>query len=292
MDEDNTNPAQAEKTSAAKPRAARKPAVRKKTTAAEAAPTQEKAPAAKPVRKPRTRKTTSPADSDAPTHPTENVIAPPVPATEPAPEPKAPAKEQESASTEKGADKPRVRRISVKPSPRTETAPVPADEKTGTTKEDAQPPHSPAKHEAKKGSKHETADFPSSRDTEPMPFYGEVETVGGNEGGNGNSRRKRRRNRRRGNDIPAHPSQQVPFHNRIDTDELVRRAWKIYLGEVTEEGLALMDDRTAKEAATRAFAVAKIFLAEAARFRPAAPAPLPETMEAPEGESDVAEAES
>ncbi|MEE1266784.1 MAG: hypothetical protein UHH87_10900, partial [Akkermansia sp.] len=54
-------------------------------------------------------------------------------------------------------------------------------------------------------------------------------------------------------------------------EELVRRAWKIFLGEVTEEGLALMDDRTAAEASRRAFRVAELFLIEAARHRPAAP---------------------
>ena len=51
----------------------------------------------------------------------------------------------------------------------------------------------------------------------------------------------------------------------------MRRAWKIYLGEVTEDGLALMDDRTAAEAARRSFRVAELFLIEAARHRPSAP---------------------
>ena len=63
----------------------------------------------------------------------------------------------------------------------------------------------------------------------------------------------------------------------------MRRAWKIFLGEVTEEGLALMDDRTAAEASRRAFRVAELFLIEAARHRPAAPAAEePEVEDAPE----------
>ena len=67
----------------------------------------------------------------------------------------------------------------------------------------------------------------------------------------------------------------------------MRRAWKIYLGEVTEEGLALMDDRTAAEASRRAFRVAELFLTEAARRRrPAAP-PAPEIELAVEDDEDM-----
>ena len=67
----------------------------------------------------------------------------------------------------------------------------------------------------------------------------------------------------------------------------MRRAWKIFLGEVTEEGLALMDDRTAAEASRRAFRVAELFLIEAARHRPAAPV-AEEMLEESEAD-DVAE---
>lgn len=114
---------------------------------------------------------------------------------------------------------------------------------------------------------------------EPAPGFALPETVGGNEGnGGGKNRRKRRRNRRnRDNDNSQQPQQAA---TKVDPDELVRRAWKIYLGEVTEEGLALMDDRTAAEASRRAFRVAELFLLEAARYRQ--PAPRPELPQAPE----------
>ncbi len=118
----------------------------------------------------------------------------------------------------------------------------------------------------------ETRDF---RAPEPAPGFAAPETVGGGEGNNGGgkNRRKRRRNRNRNRENEQN-QQQPQFTPEIDTDELVRRAWKIYLGEVTEEGLALMDDRTATEASRRAFRVAEIFLSEAARHRrPVAPLP-------------------
>ena len=114
-----------------------------------------------------------------------------------------------------------------------------------------------------------------------VPGFATPETVGGEQGG-GNGRRKRRRNRnRRGEGGNNAPQSTAPL--RVDAEELNRRAWKIFLGEVTEEGLALMDDRTAAEAARRAFRVAELFLQEAARHRPA-PTPEPsDVSESPEG---------
>ena len=60
----------------------------------------------------------------------------------------------------------------------------------------------------------------------------------------------------------------------IPVEEIVRRAWKIYLGEITEEGLALMDDRSAEETAKKAFRVAEIFLLRAATYRESNSAPF------------------
>lgn len=60
----------------------------------------------------------------------------------------------------------------------------------------------------------------------------------------------------------------------IPVEEIVRRAWKIYLGEITEEGLALMDDRSAEETAKKAFRVAEIFLLRAAAYRESNSAPF------------------
>ena len=90
--------------------------------------------------------------------------------------------------------------------------------------------------------------------------------------------RKRRRNRNRNRENGQQP-QQPQATPQVDPQELVRRAWKIFLGEVTEEGLALMDDRTAAEASRRAFRVAELFLIEAARHRPST---TPVVDEAPE----------
>ncbi|MFR4436157.1 MAG: hypothetical protein ACLT8C_00140 [Akkermansia muciniphila] len=44
-------------------------------------------------------------------------------------------------------------------------------------------------------------------------------------------------------------------------------SWKMFLAEVSEEGLALMDDQMAREAACRAFRCAEFFMMEEARRR-------------------------
>lgn len=124
-----------------------------------------------------------------------------------------------------------------------------------------------------------------------VPGFATPETVGGNEGNGGNGRRKRRRNRNRRGGEGQQP-QQGGNTPRVDAAELTRRAWKIFLGEVTEEGLALMDDRTAQEASRRAFRVAELFLLEAARHKPAADTPVEESESAEDDEPATDETEA
>ncbi len=49
---------------------------------------------------------------------------------------------------------------------------------------------------------------------------------------------------------------------RIDPDKVAKNAWKIYLAEVSEEGVALIGDNDARELARRCFRLASIFLEE------------------------------
>ena len=54
---------------------------------------------------------------------------------------------------------------------------------------------------------------------------------------------------------------------RFDPEALSKLAWKIYLSEVSEEGVALIGDNDAKELSRRCFRLAEIFLEEQARRR-------------------------
>lgn len=60
------------------------------------------------------------------------------------------------------------------------------------------------------------------------------------------------------------PQQQRP---KIDPELLTKMAWKIYLAEVSEEGVALIGDNDARDLSRRCFRLAEIFVEEQTRRR-------------------------
>jgi len=62
------------------------------------------------------------------------------------------------------------------------------------------------------------------------------------------------------NQRPPQPPRRKP-----DPEKVARNAWKIYLAEVSEEGVALIGDNDARELARRCFRLSEIFLEEADR---------------------------
>jgi hypothetical protein len=63
---------------------------------------------------------------------------------------------------------------------------------------------------------------------------------------------------------PRQPAARV----KIDPAILARKAWKIFLAEVSEEGVALIGDQDARELAHRCFRLTEIFTEEQARRLP------------------------
>jgi hypothetical protein len=63
---------------------------------------------------------------------------------------------------------------------------------------------------------------------------------------------------------PQHPTQP---RAKIDPELLTKMAWKIYLAEVSEEGVALIGDNDAKDLSRRCFRLAEIFIEEQTRRR-------------------------
>ncbi|MEO7099177.1 MAG: hypothetical protein ABI162_07425 [Luteolibacter sp.] len=61
--------------------------------------------------------------------------------------------------------------------------------------------------------------------------------------------------------------QQPPQRPKIDPELLTKMAWKIYLAEVSEEGVALIGDNDAKDLSRRCFRLAEIFIEEQSRRR-------------------------
>lgn len=68
-----------------------------------------------------------------------------------------------------------------------------------------------------------------------------------------------RRRRSRGSGSASKPLK--PDHE-YDSDQVAKYAWKIYLAEISEEGVAMVDQKAAKEIARRCFELATIFLDE------------------------------
>lgn len=187
-----------------------------------------------------------------------------------------------------GEDTPRVRRIS-NPRPR---------KSAGAATESADGTDAALTVQAPKVEKYpEFADSPTiapERGDWPEP-----EAVNVNAGGQlEHGKRKRRRKKGKGHNPPAtgtmseeeHPTQAqrelgeadatvsataaaLPVHPshtqraKIDPEVLATRAWKIYLSEVSEEGVALIGDNDAKELSRRCFRLAEIFIEEQARRR-------------------------
>jgi hypothetical protein len=63
------------------------------------------------------------------------------------------------------------------------------------------------------------------------------------------------------------PAQSAPPRSRVDPELLTKMAWKIYLAEVSEEGVALIGDNDAKDLSRRCFRLAEIFIEEQTRRR-------------------------
>lgn len=58
------------------------------------------------------------------------------------------------------------------------------------------------------------------------------------------------------------PQTPQPPRRKLDAEKVAKKAWKIYLAEVSEEGVALIGDNDARELARRCFRLAEVFLEE------------------------------
>lgn len=188
----------------------------------------------------------------------------------------------EPAQPTAGETPTKVRRIS---NPRAKKAAKvkPVKEEAAPVEAPADPVVEPAIMPAEKSA--ESVEHAASEDwPEPEPA-----SAGAQQTGEGNKRKRRRRKGKGGNaqqngvaeegqpatvaeggpsfqqPRPVQPPQQQPHRPRIDPEQHTKMAWKIYLAEVSEEGVALIGDHDAKELARRCFRLAEIFIEEQSR---------------------------
>ena len=118
---------------------------------------------------------------------------------------------------------------------------------------------------------------------EPIPFF--VENTNTEPPGNSKTRRRRKKKHGQSQGQQVHavapagdyypplvaetvapaPVMHAAPRPKLDSDEVANKAWKIFISEVGEEGLALIDDHDAREISRRCFRLAEIFLEEASR---------------------------
>ena len=198
----------------------------------------------------------------------------------------APTPEQEPVP--QATETPRVRRIS-NPRPKKQAKAKVAE--TAAEAPVSEPVEAKSEPAAEVSESFEEA--PESNDwpeTEPA-------TVGGQTPSEGGSKRKRRRKKGKGGQNPQNNPQQAPVsadgeptietvvenapaqpqrhqhpqqqqqRPKVDPELLAKFAWKIYLSEVSEEGIALINDNDAREISRRCFRLAEIFLEEQGRRR-------------------------
>lgn len=84
-------------------------------------------------------------------------------------------------------------------------------------------------------------------------------------GGDDHDGRGRGKGRGRGGRGRRGDESQPKARTPIDENQLQKKAWKIYLSEVTEEGLALLDDNGLRSFARGSFQAARVFLEEEQR---------------------------
>ncbi|WP_338687029.1 hypothetical protein [Haloferula helveola] len=189
-------------------------------------PAEEKQPKKKATKK-RASKKAAVAKAEPKAESERPAVSPPKGDGEPAPESGADSSGQDVAT-----ENPKVRRISSKP-----------DSPKGDSK---------------------VEDSPRGNDDEQAPVISEP--PGNDDQGSGGKRRRRRRRRGSGGDEGEAQDGQSPSNRpKLDPREVERKAWKIYLSEVSEEGLALINDNDARELSRRSFRIAELFLEEAAR---------------------------
>jgi len=117
---------------------------------------------------------------------------------------------------------------------------------------------------SKKSAGKKSAESPDQQEGQPAPSNNK-EAGDRNQDDAQRKQARRGRNRNRNQNRQDQP-QQEESKVKLDAKKVAKRAWKIFLGEVTEEGLALVADKEARELARRSLRVAEIYSHEEAVF--------------------------
>lgn len=155
---------------------------------------------------------------------------------------------QPEAASEEAAREPKVRRIPNKNPRKPADGDTAAKEEPAAASSNTDPTHKPdqkrsnrrRRGKAKSGQKEAVSLAPDEPDT-----------------------RKEKKDKPEPRDKPQDRSLQPQKSRRkVDPGKIAKNAWKIFLAEVSEEGVALIADNDARELARRCFRLSEIFLEE------------------------------
>jgi hypothetical protein len=168
-----------------------------------------------------------------------------------------------SLTASKAAKEPKVRRVSIKPPKKAEEKNEPKEakepkpdvksergpnvEESGTSPGNGKPQETKRPNRRRRGKGKAQGNDAEKESAEEAPAMekGEPKEKPAAQGSAPNTQR---------------PPQ--PPRRKVAPDKVAKNAWKIYLAEVSEEGVALIGDSDARELARRCFRLAEIFLEE------------------------------
>lgn len=155
---------------------------------------------------------------------------------------------QSEVASEDATLEPKVRRISNKPSRKPVDGDPAAKDESAASSSDADSSH---KTEQKRSNRRRRGKGKSGQKETVGLVPEELET------------RKEKKDKTDARDKPQDKRQQSQKSRRkIDPAKVAKNAWKIFLAEVSEEGVALIADNDARELARRCFRLSEIFLEE------------------------------
>lgn len=172
--------------------------------------------------------------------------------------------------------KPRVRRISSKPRQKAEEKKEPVEateppapemkpeigtaaEDTGLSPESGRQPETKRPNRRRRGKGKGQG---QGRDSDNEPKDEESPTEHGAPSSGVVEKREQKDNQSAQGSSPNAQRPQHQPRRKVDPDKVAKNAWKIFLAEVSEEGVALIGDNDARELARRCFRLSEIFLEE------------------------------
>ena len=187
-----------------------------------------------------------------------------------------------SDETPSPSEQPETTGESTKPAPKTKRATSPRAKKAAKRAKPVEPEQAPANPPAGDNEPEmSAAPEPTATDSAAV---GATESTAGDwpepatsEGGSGGGQKRKRRRKKKGGQQQQGEAGPAPQGENADApraprpqhepEDIAKKAWRIYLAEVSEEGVALVGDNDARELARRCFRLAEIFMDEQARRR-------------------------